>query len=146
MSGEDKVYGNIPEGIIAGVILIALLNHLDLIGFLFAGVVAGLIARGAMRGLLSGLMAGVMVSLLAMIFVMFLPDHGITMINSYLGNNVLTVSITGTLNFLGTLSSNTLIRQLIIDGTVIPAFGAFVGGAIFSPGYSERVDEPEEIL
>lgn len=140
MSREDKVYGNIPEAIIAGVILIALLNHLDLIGFLLAGVIIGLIARGAMRGLLSGLLAGVIVSLIAMMFVMFLPNYGITMINTYLGNNVLTVSITDTMKFLGAQPSSTLIRQLIIDGTVIPTLGSFIGGAVLSQGYDYKED------
>ena len=148
MSREDKVYGNIPEAIIAGIILIALLNHLDLVGFILAGFAVGLIARGAMRGLLSGLLAGVVISLVAMVFVLFLPDYGITMINTYLGNNLLTATITGTLRFLGSQPSNSLIRQLIIDGTVIPAIGSFIGGAILSQGYdySEEAEEIEEDL
>jgi|GEM_PF-2733756 hypothetical protein len=148
MSREDKVYGNIPEAIIAGIILIALLNHMDLVGLILAGFAVGLIARGAMRGLLSGLLAGVIISLLSMIFVLFLPDYGITMINAYLGNNILTANITGTLRFLGSQPSNSLIRQLIVDGTVIPAMGSFIGGAILSQGYdySEGAEEIDEDL
>lgn len=148
MSREDKVYGNIPEAIIAGIILIALLNHLDLIGLMLAGFAVGLIARGAMRGLLSGLLAGVIISLLAMVFVLFLPNYGITMINTYLGSNILTTTITGTLRFLGSQPSNSLIRQLIVDGTVIPAVGSFIGGAILSQGYdySEEAEDIDEDL
>ncbi|WP_393971250.1 hypothetical protein OXIME_001517 [Oxyplasma meridianum] len=148
MSKGEKVYGNIPEAIVAGIILIALLNHMQLVGFILAGFAIGLIARGAMRGLLSGLLAGVIISLLSMIFVLFLPDYGIKMINTFLGNNLLTVPITATLRFLGSQPSNSLIRQLIIDGTVLPAIGAFIGGAILSQGYdySEEGEEMDEVI